>query len=140
VQARRDYGISDHRMTLSVLRHRVLVKKFRDDIRELADAILEAGLKILFTRSIIGPVDDQSFADDMIPGHGPPDPAVLAVVPVVTHGEIVVRGHVERSVVLVDAARLDVLGVFSSSGLPLMLMVRPVISTRSPGKPISRLT
>ncbi len=81
------------------------------NIGHLLYPVCESGPEIFIARRFKGPIYDQRPADDIVSRHKPPEAAVLAVIPVVSHGKIAALGHVVRAIALINAVRIDVLGI-----------------------------
>src|SRR4030095_1718374 len=50
----------------------------------------------------VGPIHEQGFADNFLPMHKPPIPAVIAVIAVIAHHEKTIRRHNDWAVVIAD--------------------------------------
>src|SRR5436309_1385381 len=69
-----------------------------DEVGDLLEAIHNVGSTVFIRIRFIGPVNDEPFTDDELAGNEAPIPAVGAVVAIVPHGEVMVRGYDDLAV------------------------------------------
>src|ERR1051326_4922232 len=94
---------------------RGLGKKVRDARSESLQRRAEAFVYVIFSAGLVGPVDDERLPFDVGPREEAPVAAVLRIVAVVAHDEVVIGGHRLRSVVLADVVGGDLLA-FAGGG------------------------
>ena len=86
-------------------------KEVTKDICILLNPIRYFCFEIFTFWCFIGPINDKSLSQKVIPGHKSPVAAILAVVPIVTHGEILPGRNLIGPIVTVDTSRFYVLGI-----------------------------
>src|SRR6266536_2104601 len=88
-----------------------LGEEVEEHIGELFKPVGQIRLKILVSGGFVRPVDCQRLSNDVVPGDITPEAAVLTVVAIVSHCEVLAFGDVEGTVTVVKAGRLNVLRV-----------------------------
>src|SRR5215469_14668959 len=67
-------------------------------IEPFAECFFSRNVRITFVR----PVNEQRFADNFVPSYESPISAVVAVVAIVTHDEVMVRRYRHRTEIIAD--------------------------------------
>jgi len=96
-----------------------LCEEIKEDIGELFYPIRNGCLEVFISGRFEGPVNDQCLAKNIISWNKAPISAVLAVVPVIAHGEKLVGRHVDRSEVVMNAAGINILRIGFLQCLPI---------------------
>jgi hypothetical protein len=76
-------------------------------------------LEVFISRRFKRPISDESFAQNVIPRDGTPEATILAVIPVIPHGEIMALGNLIRPIVVVNASWINILGIVFFQGLAI---------------------
>src|SRR4029079_6600358 len=86
-----------------------LREEMRDHRPQPLDRRTEALVQVILPARFVGPVDQQRLAFDVAAGQKPPGAAVLRVVAVVPHDEVLLRRHRDRAEPLAHVVRRDLL-------------------------------